>query len=101
MYLGRNYSLQIIVDQKKIVTGAKLFRGKLYVYVYTSTNKEAVIRQALESWYKKKARQKIGQRIQYYQSYFDVKPTKLVISNQQKRWGSCTKDYGLRFNFTL
>ena len=45
-----------------------------------------------------KAIEKINERIRYYQAQFDVKPKKVVIKDQEKRWGSCTKDNQLLFS---
>lgn len=52
-----------------------------------------------ENWYRDKAKEKINERIRYYQTQFDVKPKKIVIKDQEKCWGSCTKDNQLLFNW--
>lgn len=75
----------------------KLFAGKLYVNA--STKNEEVIRKALENWYKDKANEKINERVKYYQQYFDIKPSKVVIKEQKKRWGTCTSNRKLLFNW--
>lgn len=97
IYMGRNYSLQIVLDTNIKLEEAKLFRGKFYVY--TPSKDEEIIKHALENWYKDKAKEKIKERVEYYQEYFDVKPTKVAIKGQQKRWGSCTKRKELLFNW--
>lgn len=97
IYMGRNYSLQIILDEKVYFPKAKLFRGKFYVTSYTKD--QDIIKQTLENWYRDKAKEKINERIEYYQSQFDVKAKKVVIKDQEKRWGSCTKDNQLLFNW--
>lgn len=97
IYMGRNYSLQIIVDESAKIPEAKLTKGKFVVLV---ENKDFDrIRLALENWYKDKAKEKIAERVAYYQSHFDQKPKRIVIKDQQKRWGSCTKDHQLLFNW--
>lgn len=97
IYMGRNYSLQIVQDDKATLPEAKLIRGRFYVYTYS--REEKVVGQALENWYKDKAREKIQERIKYYQYYFDIKPTNIIIKDQQKRWGSCTSKKELLFNW--
>jgi predicted metal-dependent hydrolase len=99
IYMGRNYSLQIILDKDCSLPEAKLYRGKFYVT--TNTKDEEVIKQALENWYRDKAKQKINERLEYYQGYLDVKPRKVVIKDQEKRWGSCTKNNDLLFNWKV
>ncbi len=96
-YLGRNYSLDIKYEPDVTFSEAKLYRGKLVVT--TPTRDEAMIRETLENWYRDKATEKIEARLVYYQTYFDMAPKRLVIKNQQKRWGSCTKNKELLFNW--
>lgn len=96
-YMGRNYSLQIVIDETLKMPEAKLIRGK---FIVSAKNKDSdQIRLALENWYKDKAKEKITERIAYYQNHFDVKPKRIVIKDQQKRWGSCTKKQELLFNW--
>ncbi|NJD03914.1 MAG: M48 family metallopeptidase [Ruminiclostridium sp.] len=97
IYMGRNYSLQIILDYKAIPPEAKLIRGK--ICVYTCLKDDRLVRLALENWYKDKAREKIQERINYYQPYFDVKPAKITVKDQKKRWGSCSSRKSLLFNW--
>lgn len=96
-YLGRNYSLQIIYDENKTTPEAKLDRGK--IYVYTNNNDKDAIRGALVHFYMNKAKEKIEERIEYYQSCFNPKPSKIIIKDQKSRWGSCNRNRQLRFNF--
>lgn len=97
LYMGRNYSLQLKIDDsmKKPIT--RLFHGKFIIT--TSTKNQEVIKASLEEWYKQKALEKITERIEYYQSYFNQKPKSIKIKDQQKRWGSCNKNNELFFNW--
>lgn len=97
IFMGRNYSLQIVLDETVTFPEAKLIRGKFYVF--TNANDQDVIKNTLERWYKDKAKEKIKERIEYYSSHFEVKPKRVIIKDQQKRWGSCTKDNQLLFNW--
>jgi len=97
IYMGRNYSLQIVVDETVLLSEASLKNGKFFV---TVPNKESeLIRHTLENWYKDKAKEKIKEKIAYYKDYFSIQPKRIVIKDQQKRWGSCTKDHQLLFNW--
>lgn len=97
IYMGRNYSLQIVIDESCKVPEAKLFRSRFYVK--TQVKDDYFIKQALENWYKDKSKEKINERIDYYQGFFDEKPKKVIIKDQEKRWGSCTKNNELLFNW--
>ena len=72
LYMGRNYSLQLILDEKVRLPETKLSRGKLCVTSYSK--EEAVIKKAIENWYWDKAKEKVKERVEYYQSQFDVRP---------------------------
>lgn len=109
MYLGRNYALQLIDGEAQQVDGAqqgvgkkalsevKLFQGKLHVA--TATRDEQKIKQALEAWYRKKTLEKVNERVRYYQHYFKLMPKAVKVKEQQKRWGSCTSNLELLFNW--
>lgn len=96
-YLGRNYSLQLVFDESYNRPEARLSRGKFVVT--TAKKDEAAIKKAMEGWFRDKADEKIRERITYYQQYFDVMPKRIVIKEQQKRWGSCTINDELLFNW--
>lgn len=97
MYQGSNYSLQILLDKAYMVPEAKLFRGKFYLYTH-STDPD-LVRSALEKWYKEKAREKVLERVSYYQKHFDLAPNKVMVKEQKKRWGSCSSQRNLYFNW--
>ncbi|MGH4119836.1 M48 family metallopeptidase [Clostridium sp.] len=97
MYLGRNYSLQIVVDEKVKKPQVKLYHSKFYVTV-PSKNSE-IIEKAMEHWYRMKTKEKVEERIKYYQPFFNKKPIAIKIKEQRKRWGSCTSKNVLLFNW--
>ncbi|WP_349398950.1 YgjP-like metallopeptidase domain-containing protein, partial [Clostridium perfringens] len=66
MYLGRNYSLQIHVDETlQNNSFVKLFRGKFHVYV--KEKNDEIIKKAMEEWYREKTKEQVAKRIKYYQ----------------------------------
>lgn len=97
MYLGRNYSMQIFIEEKKKKPEIKLHQGKFYVF--SNTKDEAKIQKAMEQWYREKALEKVKERVDYYQHYFKKKPTEIKVKEQQKRWASCTSKNELLFNW--
>jgi predicted metal-dependent hydrolase len=97
MYLGRNYSLQIMLDLRIKRPEVKLFRGK---FIVTAKDKnEEVIKKAMEAWYRDRSKVIIEQRIKYYQRFFNIIPSGVKIKEQKKRWGSCTSKNELLFNW--
>ena len=76
MYLGRNYSLQIHVDETlQNNSSVKLFRGKFHVYVKEKNDES--IKEAMEAWYREKTEEQVKKRIKYYQKFFNKKPSSI------------------------
>ena len=72
MYLGRNYSLQIHVDETlQNNSSVKLFRGKFHVYV--KEKDDELIKDTMEAWYREKTEEQVKKRIKYYQRLFNKK----------------------------
>ena len=97
MYLGRNYSLQLVVDEDVKDINVKLYRGKFVVTTYTKD--EEKIKSALENWYREKTLIKAKERIKYYEVYFSDKVSNIKVKEQKKRWASCTSRNELLFNW--
>lgn len=97
LYLGRNYTLQLILNESSNEIDVRLLRGKFLVTTYTKA--EENIKSALEKWYREKALLKINERIKYYIHYFDKQPQSIKVKEQKKRWASCTSKDELLFNW--
>ena len=97
MYLGRNYSLDIRVDENIDNISVKLFQGKFVVNTYIKD--EDFIKKAMENWYREKTLAKVKERVSYYSSYFNDKVTTIKVKEQKKRWASCTSKNELLFNW--
>ncbi|CDF58287.1 M48 family metallopeptidase [Thermobrachium celere] len=97
MYFGRNYSLQILIDENIKKPEVRLFRGKFYVTV--NKKDDSVIKKAMEEWYRQRTLEKVQERLKYYQNFFSKKPTAIKVKEQKKRWASCTSKDELLFNW--
>ena len=97
MYLGRNYSLDIRVDENIDNISVKLFQGKFVVNTYIKD--ENLIKKAMENWYREKTLAKVKERVSYYSSYFNNEVTTVKVKEQKKRWASCTSKNELLFNW--
>ena len=97
MYLGRNYSLDIRVDENIDNISVKLFQGKFVVNTYIKD--EDFIKKAMENWYREKTLAKVKERVSYYSSYFNDEVTTVKVKEQKKRWASCTSKNELLFNW--
>ena len=97
LYLGKYYPLQL-----EVISGLKKGSVRLEdekIIVQTSDAKTERIEKALNKWYREKAQELITQRVLYYGRFFDGKPSAVQIKEQKKRWGSCTYDNKLLFNW--
>jgi predicted metal-dependent hydrolase len=92
-YLGKSYTLEIRFKQKSIVE----LEDKFYV---ASTNIQSTKRY-LTSWYKQEARKIIQQRVNYYSKFSGSRYNTMSISEAQTRWGSCSSQKNLHFNWRL
>lgn len=93
LYLGKPYQLATRHDQKEIVE----FSDKLYI---ASTNK-TFIKTYLTSWYKQEARKIISERVQLYAQKADLTYRSVAITSAETRWGSCSSQKTLNFNWKL
>lgn len=97
LYLGQYYPLQI-----EVISGVKKDSVRLdaeKIIVQTGEAKPERIEKVLTKWYREKAQELITQRVLYYGRFFDGKPSAVQIKEQKKRWGSCTYDNKLLFNW--
>lgn len=99
LYLGLNYALQLIID--KTLKEPNIWLEEDLLYISINENNPNKIRLFLEEWYKKEALDKILERIKYYQKCFMVKPNRVTVKSQKKRWGSCNSKHELFFNWRI
>ena len=100
-YLGRGYMLKVHPTELRS-SEVILKYGKFNVYIpeYLEERKKAV-REVLLEWYYEHAQKKLEQRVKRYADKVGVEPNAVKVKHQQKRWGSCTKDKDLLFNWRV
>lgn len=99
LYLGLNYELRIIID--KTVKKPHIRLEEDLVYITINDHNPDKIKAALEEWYRKKALEKVTERIEYYTPIIKMRPNKVVVKEQKKRWGSCNSRKELYFNWRI
>ena len=92
LYFGRNYRLAIVENQAVPLrlSGGNLHFDKKYLPKADKVFKD---------FYKKKAEQKIAERLKLIQDKFEQKPTSIKVSELQNRWASWTPKNGLNFHW--
>ncbi len=92
-YLGKEYTLGVPTEPKELVEVG----DKLYV---ASTN-PSLIKKYLESWYKQQARKVIFSRVEHYAKIAGLSYRSIALTSAETRWGSCSSQKTLNFNWKL
>lgn len=93
LYLGKSYILETRMNKNSIVE----LEDKFYI---SSTNPQATKRY-LTAWYKIQARKTIHDRVKQLSQLAGLSYNTLGITDAQTRWGSCSTDKNLHFNWRL
>lgn len=93
MYLGRNYCLQFVENQR---INLLLKNGKFLM----SSNVDNP-RQAFVDFYKSHAKEKIKERFDYFKSLLSFNPAGMAIRDIQNRWGSCTPGKNIFYHWKV
>ena len=103
-YLGRAYRLKIIKEDYVQESGFKFYQG-MFVGTVSTSLQEDQYRQELYPLYKKWVISRADTFIQDRRKRFSIKigesPTKIQVKEQKKRWGSCTPDGKILFNWRI
>ncbi|HVF69594.1 MAG TPA: SprT family zinc-dependent metalloprotease [Xanthomonadales bacterium] len=95
LYLGKEYELAERLGQKSIVEVG----DKIYLGIPNSKNAETY----LLSWYRQQARKIITERVYFYSGRAGLNFNSVTVGNvaASTRWGSCSSQKNLSFNWKL
>lgn len=103
-FLGRQYRLKVIRSTNGHEKNCGIHNGRLLIYIKNNLKDKAtakIVRNKLIEWYTEQAKEKINERIQKYSNSIGRYPKKIIIKNQEKRWGSCSHSGTLRLNWKI
>ncbi|HSA83379.1 MAG TPA: SprT family zinc-dependent metalloprotease [Patescibacteria group bacterium] len=92
-YLGKQYLLERRQQQQQLIEVS----DKLYI----ASPNEKYLTTYLESWYKQQARKIIFERVHLYAKKAGLQFTSLHLTGATTRWGSCSSQKSLNFNWKL
>jgi len=93
LFLGREYSLEIIQGQYK-----KLILNDHFKLTESARENAELI---FQNWYRKQAAQIITERVKYFANKYEFQYTKIRITSARTRWGSCSSQGTLSFSWRL
>ena len=98
LYLGRHYRLKVDPHE----TGyAKLRGGWLHVPAPARPRQTATVRESVVAWFRRHAAERLPERVAAWRPKAGVAMPRVVIADQQKRWGSCDRRGTIRLNWRI
>jgi len=98
-YLGEQLELDVRVEPGRVRPHVARRADRLVVKVGRSGR--AALGDALERWYRKRAREEVAMRLDYATARAGTGWTRLSIRGQRTRWASCSQDGAMSFNWRL
>jgi predicted metal-dependent hydrolase len=112
------YKLDISADPKKFMDGEKfLYLGVVYPLsvdgasgahlvfdgekFVLSKEHQSQARDVFMEWYRERAERHISEKVKKYSAQCNISYDKILITNAEKRWGSCNNKGILRFSWRL
>lgn len=97
-YLGRNYRLKV---QQGNYQPIKLVNGRFAITLRAGKDNPDLIQDSLFSWYKQHAEIKLKEKSNRYAELIGVSFHSVGLKNYKSRWGSCTVDGDITFNWKV
>lgn len=100
-YLGKNYRLKLIEGDSE---GVKLKGGRFLVEVEKSlsgTARTAYVQAQLAQWYQQHAEQLLQGKVERFAPLLGVSPNCIKVKYYKSRWGSCTAEGNITFNWRI
>ena len=98
-YRGNEYRLSLILGRKEAV---KIEEGLLQVwYVADKSIVRSTIKRLLEDWYLKESTKVLKARTEELAQQMKVQPCGITVKNYNSKWGSCTANNKISYNWRI
>lgn len=105
-YLGSNYRLGFCASLEEMVL---LDEANLLIRVANEDNQQEykevvskeVVSRVLSDWYVKQANKELVERTRKYADVVKVQPRSIAVKSYRSRWGSCSINGDIRYNWRL
>lgn len=102
-WLGEPMKLTVVPTAAKRPT-LKIRGDELLVTLHRDISRSAgvrAVRQTIERFYRKKAEEIIRDRLEFFNEHYGFSFGRVTFRNQKTRWGSCSAQKNLNFNWRL
>ena len=93
-YLGKNYRLKIEKGERP---AAKLNSG----YLWVTANSTEDVKEAIKQWYFRLAKKRLAEKTTRFSVILGVSPRSVSIKDFKKKWGSCSKNGDIAYNWKV
>jgi predicted metal-dependent hydrolase len=97
-YLGRNYRLKVHRGNYQPI---KLINGRFSITLRAGADNPDLIQDSLLSWYKQHAELKFNEKAKRYSKMMGVKFNSVGLKDYKSRWGSCSVEGDITFNWKI
>ena len=98
-YLDKNYELKIIESDKEAI---KLKNGFFIVSICKEGfGKNIKVQKLLTDWYRNHAHKYLQERTEKFANIIGVSPSSISIKNYKSRWGSCSINGAIDYNWKI
>jgi predicted metal-dependent hydrolase len=93
--------LRLILDISPAGRRASAVMEEGVLRLAVDSPEQETLRNALEAWYRRQGRRVFAERVAYWNAQFGFSYGRIAIRDQKSRWGSCSRQGNLNFNWRL
>lgn len=99
LYMGQEFVLEVQVVP--FVKGSVVNIKDNTLKIIVKSADSELIKKTLEVWYRNQAQSILRTRVDFYKTQLEVHPVDIRVKDQKRRWGSCSSNQRLNFNWRI